>query len=227
MDPTTLPAPGPGPQTAAPASPPVSRPAQVALALFAVVLLGLLAFRGYGNRIGARPTEPVAARFDLNRADRAELEQIPGVGPKLAQAIDDRRKEKPFRSVEELRDLKGVGPVTFDKVRPYLRVDVTPAKPPSPAESDPPILERKRSAAKPQAARGTAVRKLQPGDPPINVNTASPDQLLRLPGIGPITAQAIIAARAEKPFRSLSDLDAVKGIGSKTLDKLRPFVAFE
>ena len=232
MDPTTLPAPGPGPQASTPSTPPVSRPAQVALAVFAAMLLGLLAYRGYGNRLGARPTEPVAARFDLNRADRAELEQIPGVGPKLAQVIDDRRKEKPFRSVEELRDLKGVGPVTYDRVRPFLRVDATPAKPPSPADIDPPILARKRSATtaatKPAtSSRPASSRKFQPGDPPINVNTASPEQLLRLPGIGPVTAQAIASARAERPFRSLSDLDAVKGIGPKTLDKLRPFVVFE
>ena len=56
------------------------------------------------------------------------------------------------------------------------------------------------------------------------MNTATVEELQRLPGVGPVTAQNIVAARAEKPFKSVADLDRVKGIGPKTLDKLRPFV---
>ena len=210
----------------APGSP---RAAQIALAVCVVLLLGLLAYRGYGNRLGARPTETVSARFDLNRADRSDFEQIPGVGPKLAQAIVEHRDEKGhFRSVEQLRDVKGVGPVTFDKVRPYLRVE--PIQ--SASDVDPPILERKKPAepekktAMTAPVRPAASRKFQPGDSPINVNTASVDQLLQLPEVGPVTAQAIIAARTEKPFKTVNDLDKVKGIGAKKLDKMRPFVRF-
>jgi competence protein ComEA len=47
---------------------------------------------------------------------------------------------------------------------------------------------------------------------------------MRIPGVGPVTAQNIVAARAERPFSSVADLDRVKGIGPKTLEKLRPFV---
>jgi competence protein ComEA len=188
--------------------------------VFAAVLFGLLVYRGYGNRLGARPTEPAAARLDLNSAERAELEQIPGVGPKLAQAIHDHRREKPFRSVDELRDVKGVGPATFDKVRPFLRIDAQPTPAASP-DPDPPILERKKPTPDPPRAGS---RKLQPGDPPVNANTASEAELQRLPGIGPVTARNIVAAR---PFRSVDDLDRVKGIGPKTMAKLRPFVVVE
>lgn len=223
----------PQPPTAdAPGSPaaptPSHRSAQVALAVFVAVLLGLLAFRGYGNRIGVRPTETVtAAQVDLNRAERTELEQVPGIGPKMAQAIDDHRREKgPFRSVDQLRDVKGVGPATFDKLRPYLRVD--PLPPPAEQSSpDPEPLELTRkppaTPPPPPIARPSAAsaKKLQPGDPPINVNTASADELQRLPGVGPVTAQHITSAR---PFQSVADLDRVKGIGPKTMDKLRPFV---
>lgn len=209
------------PQLAPNSAPSDRRSAEVALAVFGVVLLGLLAFRGYGNHLGARPTELSPAPLDLNQAHRAELEQIPGVGPKLAQAIDAHRKDRPFKSVEELQDVKGVGPVTFDKVRPYLRVESVPPAP----DLDPPLLERKRPPTAP--ARSAGGRKLQPGDPPVNVNAATADQLLQLPDVGPVTAQAIIAARTERPFRSVSDLDRVKGIGAKRLAKLRPFVATE
>jgi|SRR6266540_2734462 len=206
---------------------PVSRSAQIALAVCVVLLLGLLAYRGYGNRLGTRPTETVSVRFDLNRADRSDLEQIPGVGPKLAQAIVDHRGEKGhFQSLEQLRDVKGVGPATFDKVRPYLRVEPVPTA--TPSELDPvPILERKKAPEpekKSAPGRPTGSRKLQPGDPPINVNTATVEQLLQLPDVGPVTAQAIIAAR---PIKSVADLDRVKGIGPKKLDKMRPFVKVE
>jgi len=204
-----------------------SRSAQIALALCIAALVGLLAYRGYGNRLGARPTE-TAARFDLNRAERSDLEQIPGVGPKLAQAIVDHRDEKGrFLSVEQLRDVKGMGPATYDKIRPFLRVEPMPK---SASDLDPPILERRKPAetekkvAMSSPSRTAGPHKFQPGDPPININTATLDQLIRLPDVGQVTAQAIIAARTEKPFQSVNDLDRVKGIGAKKLDKMRPFV---
>ncbi|WP_439624801.1 ComEA family DNA-binding protein [Gemmata sp.] len=217
-------------------TPPVAasqqRSAQVALGVFLAVTLGLLAFRGYGSWLGARPTDPApVALLDLNRADRAELEQVPGLGPALAREIaDDRQKRGAFRSVEELRRVKGVGPATLEKVRAFVRVEAA-AFPPDvvPATGEPLVLERRPApvvpAPYPRAAG--AGRKLQPGDPPVNVNTATAEQLMQLPGIGPVTAQNIVAARAERPFRSAADLDRVKGIGPKTLDKIRPFVAVE
>ena len=177
-----------------------------------VLLLALLAYRGYGHKLGTRPTETVSVRFDLNRAERSDFEQIPGVGPKLAQAIVEHRGEKGhFRSLDQLRDVKGVGPATFDKVRPFLRVEPVPTVS---SELDPiPVLERKKP--EPAPVRSSNSRKLQPGDSPINVNIASLEQLLQLPDVGAVTAQSIIAAR---PIKSLSDLDRVKGIGTKRLE---------
>ncbi len=59
----------------------------------------------------------------------------------------------------------------------------------------------------------------------VNLNTATAQQLELLPGIGPALAQRIIEERARRgSFKSVDDLDKVKGIGPRTLAKLRPLV---
>lgn len=57
---------------------------------------------------------------------------------------------------------------------------------------------------------------------PININTAPAAELELLPGIGPALAARIVEDREKKgPFKSVDDLDRVKGIGPETLRKLR------
>ncbi len=60
---------------------------------------------------------------------------------------------------------------------------------------------------------------------PVDVNAAGPDELGLLPRVGPSLAAAIVADRdARGPFRSVADLDRVRGIGPATLDGMRPHV---
>lgn len=56
----------------------------------------------------------------------------------------------------------------------------------------------------------------------IDIRTASPDELMLLPGIGAKRAQDIIAFRSQTPFTSTDDLLQIKGIGPKTLAKMLP-----
>jgi len=62
-------------------------------------------------------------RVNLNTATAAELEALPGVGPVLAQRIiDHREKHGGFRSVEELREVPGIGDATFAELEPRVTV---------------------------------------------------------------------------------------------------------
>jgi competence protein ComEA len=59
----------------------------------------------------------------------------------------------------------------------------------------------------------------------LNLNTASAQELEALPAIGPVTAQAIVDYRAANgPFRSVEEITKVKGIGTATLEKLKPLI---
>ncbi len=62
----------------------------------------------------------------------------------------------------------------------------------------------------------------------LNVNTATRGELELLPGIGPALAGRIIDYRQQHgPLRGINDLDQVRGIGPKLIERLRPLVRFD
>lgn len=77
------------------------------------------------------------------------------------------------------------------------------------------------SATRPGAPAGVAVQ-------PVNVNTATVEELERLPGIGPVLARRIVQDRtARGPFRRVEDLERVRGIGPGLVRRLRPLVRLD
>ncbi len=69
------------------------------------------------------PTTGAGGLLDLNRASAAELEELPGIGPTLAERIVARRTEQgPFRAVEELREVTGIGEKLFAQIAPLVTV---------------------------------------------------------------------------------------------------------
>jgi len=71
---------------------------------------------------------------------------------------------------------------------------------------------------------GLAAKKKPPAAP-INLNTATSEELQLVPGIGPATADKILQMRKSYgAFKSVDDLLAIRGIGAKRLEKMRKYL---
>lgn len=96
--------------------------------------------------------------------------------------------------------------------------------PPSPPPSTPTPESPKPVVPVPKPA----VPKVPATVGKININKATQAELELLPRVGPALAQRIIEYRsAHGPFKHINDLDKVKGIGAKTIEKLKPLVSVE
>ncbi len=63
---------------------------------------------------------PSPARLNVNEAQDYELAMLPGIGPKIAEAIIAYRREHgPFAALADLEKVSGIGPSTVEKVRPH------------------------------------------------------------------------------------------------------------
>jgi competence protein ComEA len=72
---------------------------------------------------GSPITDPATAVLDLNAATTDQLEQLPGVGEVLAARITEfRDSHGGFSSVEQLREVSGIGPRKFEEIKPKVRV---------------------------------------------------------------------------------------------------------
>jgi competence ComEA-like helix-hairpin-helix protein len=65
----------------------------------------------------------------------------------------------------------------------------------------------------------------KPPAAPVNLNTATSEELQLVPGIGPVTAEKILQMRKSYgAFKSVDDLSAIRGIGPKRLEKMRKYL---
>ena len=83
-----------------------------------------------------------------------------------------------------------------------------------------------QASAQPRAPRAAAPVAAQEASAEgvVNIQTASAEELQRLPGIGPSKAAAIISFRQSMPFRRVEDILRVRGIGRATFRRLRPLI---
>lgn len=88
-------------------------------------LLLIASIAGAAMSFGRGPIGPATAavdlavrRIDLNSATPAELELLPRIGPALAaRIVEDRQTRGPYRSLEDLDRVRGIGPMTVEKLR--------------------------------------------------------------------------------------------------------------
>lgn len=70
-----------------------------------------------------------------------------------------------------------------------------------------------------------SLAKKKPPARPVNLNTATSEELQQVPGIGPVTAEKILKMRKSYGhFKSVDDLLAIRGIGPKRLEKMRKYL---
>jgi competence protein ComEA len=93
------------------------------------VWAGVLAGALLGMPVSAEPLQQSpapaarAATIDLNTASVADLEGLPGVGRRTAERIvEHRQKNGPFKKIEELMNIKGIGEKSFLKLKPLISV---------------------------------------------------------------------------------------------------------
>ena len=83
--------------------------------LVAVLLLG-----GAAVAAASDDPSPSGGVVNINTATAAELELLPGIGPAKARAILDVRRQKGgFESLDELEEVKGIGPMALERMRPF------------------------------------------------------------------------------------------------------------
>jgi competence protein ComEA len=72
----------------------------------------------------AKPAVETGALINLNTASLEQLDQLPGVGPAIAQRIIDYREQVGgFKTIEEITEVSGIGEATFNKVKDLITVD--------------------------------------------------------------------------------------------------------
>lgn len=161
----------------------------------------------------ARRAEPLrdGERIDPNKASADELDRLPRVGPALARKIVAHRdRHGGFRSLADLDSVPGVGEAVLESFAEHLAL---------PAEV------RRRGVLPSTARQVPARRNERSSEAVVELNSASAEQLERLPGIGPALAARIVESRTvDGRFTSVADLDRVRGIGPALRARLAPSV---
>ncbi len=98
---------------------------RIALRTAVVVALFLVA----ESLVAAQKTQPAAAKADataivnLNTATAEQLDTLPGVGPKVAaRIVEYRQKNGPFKKIEDVMNVKGIGEKNFLKIKDRITV---------------------------------------------------------------------------------------------------------
>lgn len=182
------------------------------------------------------PTPTAPLLIDINLASADEFQQLPGVGETTAANIIAYRAENGlFTRVDDLTLVPGIGEATFERFRENVTIGdpiiltLAATLPPSPTATSTHLTPTPSVTATPSSTatltHTATVTPTETPSGPLNINTATVEALTQLPGIGTVTAQAIVDYRAENgDFASVDDLLNVPGIGEGRLADIRDLI---
>ena len=162
---------------------------------------GLIAEEGVNSADSLDFQEDYQLQYDLQNITKEELITIPGIGEKKAEDILRYKEENGFHTKTELMNIKGIGQKTYEKIEKYF-IDLA--------------FEDSTTTVIPVRKAINSIPNI------ININTAGKNELTKITGIGPSKAEKIIAFREKiGRFGKKEDLLQIKGIGEKTLEKMK------
>ena len=191
------------------------------------------------NSAAAKMTAPV----DVNSADLKTLETLPGVGAATAKKNVDGR---PYSSLADLQKVKGLSKSRVEAMKDLVTFGSATTNAPAAVEAPAKKLKKSAattaSAAAPSSTSSTpassttasgasgsshasaAAGTLAAGEK-VNINTATTEELDKIPGIGPAKAQAIVDYRTQNGnFKTIEDVEKVKGIKSGVFSKIKDYI---
>lgn len=177
----------------------------------------------------AQPLRP-GERVDAETATVEELQRLPRVGSRLAaRIVADREANGPFGSLAGLGRVPGIGAGMLRALEPFLSFSGIPATRAAPVgPASPTVWVGVPSQASGEASQAGAAGRGKAGRPCAgrpDLNRATAEELMCLPGVGRVLADRIVADRKERgPFRDVADLARVAGFGPSRVERLRSLV---